>query len=599
MSSIQSAVSQQGNTVIENSGLGSGLDVNTLISELVSVDAQPLENLETQLQGIQSTQSSYDGVKTQINTLSANLTALTNANLGGTLNLFTNKAVTSSNATDATVTATNAANNGSFTLEVDNLATATTANSTTPTGQWTTGSSLISAVSGGAITAGNFTVYVNGSAQTVNVTTSETVQQVLNSIASAVNTADPSADATGSVTANGQLQISTADTPTLAFGANGDTSNFVQATQLSNNTVASVGSGQTVTANVGTSTINLNGTLVGNGAGLQNNTITAGTFTLGGATFTVNASTTLSDLISDINSDSSAGVFVSYNTATNAFQVVSTSTGNQTITMNDNGTGVLQSLGLMNDSTGNTLDSQTLGQNALFKINGGTQLQSASNTVSSSVTGLNGITLNLLNPTGMGTAINMAVSNDPTGVTNAVSTFVNDLNSALSSMSSLTAQGGTLQGNEPMNNLQSSIISQLTNSDNSLPDYQILSQIGITMNTSTAGSNGPISFSVDTSTLQSALASNPQEVQSLLTDPTNGILTNLLNNVVTPSLNPTNGMFASEDQSSSDQQATINANISTDETALEQYQTQLQTQFADMQTLISSLDSQKTALSSL
>src|SRR5450631_3708459 len=104
--------------VIQSQGIGSGLNVNAIVSSLMSVENIPLTNLQTAASGIQTTISTYGAVQSAMSTFDSAALALTQPSLwAGTLGTSTNtNAVTVSTASGAT-----AAN---YSIQTQNLAAA-------------------------------------------------------------------------------------------------------------------------------------------------------------------------------------------------------------------------------------------------------------------------------------------------------------------------------------------------------------------------------------------------------------------------------------------------------------------------------------------
>ncbi len=590
---------------VQFGGIASGLDVNSIINALISVDQKPIDMLTKQKDNIVAQQSQYQAVSSRVTDLLNSLNTLTDANLGTSFDLFSSKSASSSNANAVAATVTNDATTGSFSVDVKQLATATQAASLSQIGQYTTGASAVNTIAQGSVSKGNFTVYVNNQAATIAVDpTTDTAQSILDKVATQISTITGQS-ASGTMTADGKFQLTYAAGTNVQFGATGDTSNFAKVTGLATGSANT--NKDTFTASFGTSTINLQGTLVGNAVGLQNNTIKAGTFTLGGATFTVDATTTLADLMSQINSNTQAGVMVSYNPTTNKIQAVAKDTGNQAITMNDNGTGVLQSLGLVNGT--DTLSSQTIGQNAQLTINGGNILQSMSNSVDESVTALTGVTLNMLSTTTSSsgdTPATVTVSQDNSKLTNAVNTFISNFNQTISFIDEQTAKGAILDNDTSLISLRNQLMSTVTDavSNPNITTYKTLTQVGISTGaptaTPTAGQAPSMNLVLDASALTSALATNPSEVKKLfIGDGTNnGIITNL-ENIVNGSLDPQYGMFTAFNNSSNDEIQSINNTITRDTDMLNQKETEMRNEFNAMDQMVSQFKSQQSSISNI
>lgn len=103
---------------ISSTGVGSGLDVKSIVSQLVAIEKQPLQQLQTKAATFQSQLSLYGKVKSQVSAL-GDAAAL----LAGASGWNAQKA-SSSNAAAVTVTAGSAAVATALTVEVQQLARA-------------------------------------------------------------------------------------------------------------------------------------------------------------------------------------------------------------------------------------------------------------------------------------------------------------------------------------------------------------------------------------------------------------------------------------------------------------------------------------------
>lgn len=105
---------------LSSPGIGSGLDVNGIVSKLVSIEKQPLTGLKTKASTLQSQLSLYGTVKSQVSSLADAAAALARPD-GWAL-----YKATSSNETALTVTAGATATPAAFSMEVTQLARAQT-----------------------------------------------------------------------------------------------------------------------------------------------------------------------------------------------------------------------------------------------------------------------------------------------------------------------------------------------------------------------------------------------------------------------------------------------------------------------------------------
>lgn len=101
---------------ISSPGIGSRLDVNSIVSQLVALEKQPLKLLALKATNVQSQVSAFGQVQSQFAALTDIATRISAVGVWAARN------ASSSNASAATVTATATANATSFTLDVDALA---------------------------------------------------------------------------------------------------------------------------------------------------------------------------------------------------------------------------------------------------------------------------------------------------------------------------------------------------------------------------------------------------------------------------------------------------------------------------------------------
>ena len=114
---------------ISSPGIGSGLDVTSIVSKLMEVEKRPLSLLQTKASTLQSKVSAYGQVKSALAGLYDAAKALTDTDT------WKSKTITSSNANALTATVGSTALAGNFAVQVNALAKAQTLNSgVVPTG---------------------------------------------------------------------------------------------------------------------------------------------------------------------------------------------------------------------------------------------------------------------------------------------------------------------------------------------------------------------------------------------------------------------------------------------------------------------------------
>ncbi|MBV8256444.1 MAG: flagellar filament capping protein FliD [Actinobacteria bacterium] len=117
---IQSTgVTANGAPLQQVTGLASGLDTNTIINELMSIERQPLLRLQQQTALEQTRQSDLQKIQTQLQTFNTSLQSLRDPTVWGDV-----QSVQSSNSSALTVTRTSGAAAGAFTFNVTQLARA-------------------------------------------------------------------------------------------------------------------------------------------------------------------------------------------------------------------------------------------------------------------------------------------------------------------------------------------------------------------------------------------------------------------------------------------------------------------------------------------
>ncbi len=151
---------------ISTLGIGSGLDLQNIIDQLKAVDQLPIVNK-------QARQVEYKSQLAEFDTVSTKLLAVKTAALSLSLNdTFDSKSITSSNTDILTATGSSSAVTGNYDLTVTALA---------KKNSWQT-SGVEARDSAIATTAGDFSYTIDGEQTTVAVTTSMTLEQLMNAI---------------------------------------------------------------------------------------------------------------------------------------------------------------------------------------------------------------------------------------------------------------------------------------------------------------------------------------------------------------------------------------------------------------------------------
>jgi flagellar hook-associated protein 2 len=223
-----------------------------------------------------------------------------------------------------------------------------------------------------------------------------------------------------------------------------------------------------------------------------------------------------------------------------------------------------------------TFSQQQKGQDAEFSLDGLPTMTSSSNTVT---TAIPGVTMQLLDASPDGEAVQVEITNNNSDVESAVSSFVTAYNKVVGD---LNAQEGNdssgnpepLYGNATVALLQESLENAI-NFTQSSGAITTLSQLGITASASDDGT-----LTLDNSTLDSALSSNYQDAMNFFQTSASytsfgSNLTTVLNNL---SNNGPDGAIYLALQQDSSQESELNTNITNENNAISAQQTQLTTE---------------------
>jgi flagellar hook-associated protein 2 len=491
------------------SGLASGMNWTSIVQELGTAERSPEIQWQNQQTTIAAQNAAYTTIQTDLQSLQTDAQTLLDPSF------FNSVAATSSSPAVASASAASGAPVGNFSFNISQLATAAQINGATGVSQKLVPDGIPADVTMGtagfstAVTDGTFTV--NGAQ--VSLSSSDSLQQVFDNIASATNNAvTASYDST-------KDEIKLTSSSAITLGSATDTSNFLQVAQLYNTNGGTSTNTGTITSTSALGHAKLSATLVN--AGL-NTTISDGgsgngAFKINGVTINYNATTdSLQNMLNNIN-ESGAGVTASYDSVNNRFVLANNNTGDMGISMQDVTGNLLAATGL----SGGTLSN---GKNLLYTLNGGSQqLVSQSNTIASSSSGVQGLTVSALT-TGT-TTVNVAT--DTASMSTAIQKFVTDYNSIQSFITSQqavttaadgTVTPGTLTGDTNANTIVTSLRSMMASVKSTSGGVSQLSDLGFQSN----GQDNTIALS-NPATLTSMLTSNINGVKALFSNTTNGL----------------------------------------------------------------------------
>lgn len=556
------------------SGLITGIDSKTLISQLLQLERQPILRIESQIRLLEAQQTAIRDLRTSLSSLRD---AAQNFKIGSIFDKFATQ------STDEKVLTLEASGpnpaSGSFLIDVLQVASATTATSSARIGAAINPNAALD-VSGitQQISTGTFTI--NG--QTINLTPNDTS---LNDALAAINGSGAGVTATYDAAEDRVIIRNTTagDTSFINFGATGDTSNFLDVIGVDNAAQLTGSNGETeVIANRRLGAINpsqlLSGTSFANGAA------SAGNFFINGISITVDpAIDTIDDVLARING-SDAGVNATYDSVNDTIRFVSENLGSRTINFQPGTSNFLDVANL-------TAATQVAGSDAQYTVNGGPVQTSNTNAVTEA---LPDITLNLQS---VGTAT-VGVELDDEAIVEGIRGFVDAFNEAASKIQELLGEDGDLENDisirQILSRLRDSAFSQIASP---LGGVESLLNIGITSG-ATFDASAPFKLEIDEAKLSEAILDDRAAVQNVFAnDDDTGVLDGLftyLNDIAgsTGFLNE-----RAKANGSIDQRITgLNTRIEGIERRIEVRERRLRQQFATLERLVSEFQSQSQSL---
>lgn len=451
------------------------------------------------------------------------------------------------------------------------------------------------------VTSGKMSIFVDGVKAEVQVNETDKFSDVFSRIASEVATKTGVTIKAGFVDTDGNIMSSTnfdSDKNTgiiglevvgdhsLVVGASNDTTNFATIANLKQQTPERITGSRALYKVNGNSLITTTGLF-------KNGDITEGTFTIGDATFTIDSTTTLNSLINQINKSDKSYASAYWDTLSGTLVVQSTLSGESLINIESGTSNFTKVMGFTETVAGKetlVTEKQTLGQNAIVKING-TTVTSTSNTITSDISKIKGLTINLKGVSA-GETVTIKVEQDNEGIYNAVNDIVDSYNTLMEGLEKELGKGGSFEHDTMFNMMKNQLKRLMTQSVGGTTTYRNLSAIGI----STGEAKDSISTDVtkllvDKDKFLQALEKDSDAVKQLLVGTTanSGVFLKV-GNIVDSTLKTT-GYIASTENSINKNIKKMSTKITNLKTALDKYREQLETKFRTMEKAISSMQS--------
>ena len=325
----------------------------------------------------------------------------------------------------------------------------------------------------------------------------------------------------------------------LVVGASNDTTNFATIANLNKTDY------NAVTGSRALYRVNVNSRITESGL-YRDGDITEGTFKIGDAEFTIDSTTTLASLINQINKNDKAYANAYWDTLAGTLVIESTVTGASLINIEAGTSNFTDIMGFTKTKDGVSAlvtDSQTLGQNAVVRING-TTVTSATNVITSDISKIKGLTINLKNVSA-GETVTISVEQDKEAIYSAVSDTLDAYNSMMEALGKELADKNSLGGESILKLMRNNLKRLMTSSLTGAYVFKNLASVGIsTGEASDKISTNVTSLLIDKDKFMDALNTDSDAVQDLLvgTKANPGIFLQA-NNIVESSIN-TEGYFS-------------------------------------------------------
>lgn len=441
------------------------------------------------------------------------------------------------------------------------------------------------------ISSGTLSLYRNGEKALINVDENWTFNDLRAAISAEFSDLELSFD-------EGKVKIfSKTDGVSVQIGSTTDGSNFLAITGMSTNEKGvSFSSRELYKANANSKIMT---------AGLfQRGDVTEGDFIVGDAKITIDENTTIADVISQINNkeetnssaywDSISGkLIINSKTAGAALINIEAGTSNFTDIMGFTTTERAAD-GSITQTKLNT-EMQDIGKNARFTING-TSYTSATNTVTSDISKIKGVTLNLHDISGE--TVTLKIEKDKDTVVSNMEDVVNAYNELMLNVDKAIAIDGKLHGETTLKTIRNQLRNYMTGSDAGASVFRNLDAIGISVNGAAANNlsttnESIINLSFDKEKFLEAYEKDADAVKALLvgSDQNKGVLTKV-EELLESSLKSVTGYFDSAETSYKTKASNYETKISKANVSIERYRSQLEKKFSSMDMVIAKMQQQ-------
>lgn len=346
-------------------------------------------------------------------------------------------------------------------------------------------------------------------------------------------------------------------------------------------------------------------TLVTAGGMFRLGDVTEGTFTVGNQEITIGKNTKLSDIINQINNSEDANATAYWDSIGGRLVIQSRTTGAALINIEAGTSNFTDIMGYTNskwnsdgslDETRLSVANQELGSNAKFTING-TKYSATSNTITSDITKIKGLTLNLKDIT-ENNPVTITIEKDKDKVANTIESVVESYNELMKNVDEQISTTGKLHDQSTLKMIRNQLRTMMTGSDAGATVFRNLSAIGISVSSASANNTSTsnesiIDLSFDRDKFLEAYAKDADAVKALLVGGASnqGVFTKV-ENLLESSLKSVTGYFDVTEKSIKSDINKTAMKITKANEAIERYRAQLEKRFSSMNMMIAGMQQQ-------
>ena len=486
-------------------GFFSGLDTSSIVSQLTALNRIPINLLEIEKSELNTLDEAYGFVDTSMESLKDRLSSIDDSDD------FDLRTISTTEANVGTASVTTSADVGSFSLEITQVATASTytsGKSSAIPAATDTVSTVFGDTAIGTFTINNVEVTLDGTEQIDDGASTGLVGKINQALTNAGESISIAYDS-----GTGLFTLTSSSDPLIVSSGSSD---FLQQAQLFNNSTTSIVSSNSIGRIDSSSALS--------GESLAASLTSSGSIVINGVEVSYADTDTLQNVLDRITL-SSAGVAASYDNYNDQVIFTAKDRGSNSITVANGTTGNLVEALNLNSGT------LAVGQTTKFKIDGGAERESQDQTLTELELGKNGVTFNAIQ-TGTTT---LSTDVDVSGIKSNIEALIEQYNGTQNLIESYikidtddVANSGTLSSEGSLTFLPQELRDAFLSTTNPTSGASIVTALDLGIESNSDDNTVTLA---DSTLLEDALRDNLEEVISLFTDFESGIATAIENTI--------------------------------------------------------------------